>query len=133
MKKRHAVVGAALVAAFLAGPAVSPAHASVGQCPSGHGCMWHAVDYGGSFISDADWVKLGLLYNNQASAVKSNGNQNCARFWDNTDFTGAYIYFSRPALGGTYQDPDLRNGGGRGTYAGQNWNDRIGSQNWQKC
>ncbi|RMI06910.1 hypothetical protein EBM89_14590 [Cellulomonas triticagri] len=95
--------------------------------------MWQDLSYTGGIAQYANGVKLGLVWNNITTSVKSNGNTNCARFWDNTDYTGAYIYFSRPARGGVYQDPDLRNGGGYGTYNQQDWNDRIGSQNWQQC
>lgn len=38
---------------------------------------------------------------------------------ERTNRTGAWVTFSRPDVGGTYQDPNLSNGGG--TSAGGGW------------
>ena len=126
---------AAILATALAAGTIAPsaAQASIGQCGSGMACLWQDLNYTGGFVQDSRWLKMGLVWNNLATSVASYGNTNCARFWDDTGFTGAYIDFSRPARGGTYRDPDLRNGGGYGPHRTENWNDRIGSQNWQKC
>lgn len=74
-----------------------------------------------------------VFNNNKASSVASYGNSSCAVFWDGAAFTGSYITFSRPGLGGIYRDPNLSNGGGKTGYVSQNWDNRISSQNWQKC
>lgn len=123
-----------LVVALVAGIAVPPtAQASLGQCLSERACVWKDVNYAGAFKQNTQRLSLGSDWNNTATSVASYGKTNCARFWDDAGLTGAYIYFSRPARGGTYRDPDLRNGGGYGPHRGENWNDRISSQNWQKC
>jgi hypothetical protein len=134
MRTRNRLMAIAASAVALGGMLAPVAQADIGQCPSGAGCAWTTADYGGSFQDAQNGVRYtGIFFVNQISSVKSNGNTNCSRFWDGDNYTGDYIYFSRPARGGIYQDPNLTNGGGYGSTNTANWNDRIGSMNWQTC
>lgn len=128
------IAGTVVAGLVLTGILVPTAQASLGQCGSGEACIWTDLSYTGSVIHRSDYMKrLGLLFNDLGTSVASNGNRSCARFWEHADFTGAYVSFSRPARGGIYRDPDLRNGGGYGPYNRQDWNDRITSQSWTTC
>lgn len=133
MKRLKHVAVAALGASLLSIGAAAPAQAAVTDCLSGQICIWHDLSYTGLYARAYDNLYLSASSYNKATSVASNGNTNCGRFWDNPDNTGPYIYFSRPALGGIYRDPDLQNGGGYGPYNSQNWNDRITEGTWQTC
>jgi hypothetical protein len=92
------------------------------------------LDYTGTMYHDPNQMDFTLaLANDSGTSVASYGVYNCARFWENVNYTGRFIRFSRPALGGQFRDPDLRNGGGVAGYTSDNFNDLISSQNWASC
>lgn len=135
MRKTRSWLVAAIASAACVVGFAAPAQASVGQCSSGQECIWTGTSYSGSFHGstgnmDFTWPST---WNDVADSAASYGNTYCARFWEDVGYTGHYIYFSRPALGGTYRDPALSNGGGYGPYNSENWANRISSGNWQSC
>lgn len=144
---KKAAVAAALTTLALIGTTAGPASAALTECNAGQACLWKNSNYGGGYYGI--YSKNGVndlrtpgwqpgsggsgAVDDEASSSASYGNTQCARFYEHLSKSGHYINYSRPALGGTYRDPYHENGAGTGTYAGENWNDRITSIGWVNC
>lgn len=140
MKRIVMIIGAILGALAIFMGTAGIASASISQCSSGNACLWGENSYSGCFYqSSVDRTSLGnwqascstgVSANNGANSVANRGNSCNVGFYDGTSYTGAYIRFDRPVSGGTYQDPDLSNGGGSGGSTTANWDNRISSLNF---
>lgn len=142
--KRSIVGGAATAAlalvAVLGGAASAQADGS--QCTSTRACVWGNNDYGGVFrgmtLSDqyytqTAWADGSLNLNDRVSSVKSYGASCRVLFYSDEQYGGENIYFLRVADGSNYEDPMLSNGGGTGSAASENWDNRISSHQFVNC
>lgn len=126
--------------------------ASAASCSKGTACLWTnsnfsagwGVKYSVSANSGTVWNTP--IYNSASSGWANGGTCAAIRFYDlNTsgaDYRYDYKYFvlnSQTLVGGNYRDPYFKNGAGlngngsTGGYAGENWNDRIGSWKFTAC
>ncbi|WP_255432498.1 peptidase inhibitor family I36 protein [Cellulomonas sp. SLBN-39] len=114
---------------------VAPAAQAV--CDAGHMCIYVNNDYSGTMRgfsnSKLSWGGFGL--DDKASSASANGTS-CSKsyYYDNRDWTGDYFYLNSYTItGANYQDPNLSNGAGYGTWATNNANDKISSANFASC
>lgn len=143
MRRLVAVVGVAVALVAGVAPAAS---AGTSQCSDGDACVWQNFTYSGSFrgmVNDAydynniQW-EAGLLATfyitrDSVSSVRSQGRNCYVRFTDGVGHSGKAIDFRRVADGRDYQDPNLSNGGGLGTWRAENWDNRIASHWFFNC
>lgn len=121
---RRSATAALLMAAGLVAVGAGPASASYTDCPSGSACLWTSNNYpGGPNASFANSIVL-TSSSNLANSIVNNGNSAVARFYDASDFSGAYISLNNPARGGQSRDPNLSNGT---DATSANWANRISS------
>lgn len=134
------VAGGLLMAALV--PAAPAAAAPV--CEYTKACIMADLSYQGKWSAIGGDVynyanialnPLRITYgNDQATSVSANGGSCRVRYYEHADHTGKWIHFDRANdARPTYQDPDLRNGGGEGQYSAENWDDRISSHKWYQC
>lgn len=113
-------------------------------CPAGYVCGWENRTYTGNHLTDADHIYdyrtvtwdgalSGPQANDKLSSVTNRFRRCKVRYYWNTGTTvgNPSMLFSRPALGGQYQDPNLSNGG-PGTE-GTNWEDKISQHIEEQC
>lgn len=124
------------------GLGAGPSSAANSQCPTGAACIWGGNDYTGCFFDRqisgkvTYWESCSgsrISATNGANSAKNEGTSCDARFYDWSDQTGKYIQFNRMSSGASYQDPYLANGGGLGSYNGENWQNRISSIRFVNC
>ncbi|WP_346727644.1 peptidase inhibitor family I36 protein [Mobiluncus mulieris] len=104
-------------------------------CPRGYACLWQYKDYRGyPWNTSSHRATVGGNLNNNSNSAAANGRCKKTYFYDNDDLTGHYFYLaSQHRVGGNYQDPFLRNGAGKGPFAHENWENRIGSIKFDDC
>lgn len=71
--------------------------------------------------------------NDNAESFSNNGNIDCVTLFEHGGYSGKWIEFRRPGLGGTYRDPNLHNGGGQAGFTGENWANRVSSADTWRC
>jgi len=125
-RSASAVVGLMLAAGLLVLGAGS-ASANYTDCPSSYACMWTSNNYPGS--PNAYYATAIVLSSssNLINSISNNGNYSIARFYDASNYTGAYITLNNPARGGQTRDPNLSSGT---DATSSNWSNRISSANF---
>jgi|GEM_PF-6617687 len=136
MGKTARRLAAALAAAGLALAGTATA-AQAATCNSGYACFFSDLSYGGPLVqrSASQGNLEGNALNNEATSIATNGSSCTAtRFFDASTLTGSYLILdSEEKVGSNFQDPDLRNGGGRGDYSAWDYNDRISGWQFANC
>lgn len=117
-------------------------------CPTGSICLWGENTYEGCYryfsgddgdYRDNYWTNCSSYsVHNGANSLTNRGASCNVVVFDpagiavNT-YTGPGIRFNNPSIGGTYQDPNLSNGGGYSWNGGSttaNWQDKISAHDF---
>ncbi|QFU97940.1 hypothetical protein KDY119_01446 [Luteimicrobium xylanilyticum] len=137
ISKKAVALAVAFVGMLLAGiGAAVPAQAAA-DCNVGYTCLWMEDNSSGTYIGkSADYDSLvGTKLNDTASSAEANGGScSSTYYYDTSTRSGAYFYLnSKSLVTANYQDPNLTNGAGKGTNAGENWDNRISSYKFSGC
>ncbi|AWE43217.1 hypothetical protein DDD63_11210 [Actinobaculum sp. 313] len=110
----------------------APAAQAAPGCASGWACVWQSYSYTGQWAaakSDGPLSvtsdKNGVAKTKSASAW-ANGRL-CKHSYFQDGKGKSFRLDSEQLVRTNYRDPNLSNGAGKGTYAGENWNDRVRS------
>ena len=135
------VFAIAAIATMLVAPTAQATGQGADTCPTGYVCGWEDNSYTGNHLTDADRINYysTVTWDGATSGPSANDKLNsfASRFtrclvrvyWD-SNATGSYMQFSRPALGGQYQDPYFANGGPGSSL---NWQDQVSSHRELSC
>lgn len=123
LRAARLVVGFA-AAAGLVTVGAGPASANYSDCSAGYACMWTSNNYPGSPNASFSMQIVLSSSSNLINSISNNGNYSIARFYDSSNYTGAYITLNNPARGGQTRDPNLSNGT---DATPSNWSNRISS------
>lgn len=139
-RSRTVLAGVSVLATIgLAAVVAPPALAGPG-CANGYTCVWNADQYSGASGSfrynNPTWewtLSDGTAANNKANSISTGDLVSCRVFlYDDKNYAldHNYIYFYDRADGRMNSDPYLTNGGGVGSWATQDWHDRISSNQY---